>query len=75
MIVHRFQWLNRVPAAALLPAWNNGAGAEEDIYFDFDLRITLPFVPELNERLGVDRSTFKSAVLAIEKSGQISYSN
>ena len=66
MIVHRFQWLNRVPAAALLPAWNNCAEAEEDIYFDFDLRITLPFVPELNERLGVDRSTFKSAVLAIE---------
>ena len=64
MIVHRFQWLNRIPAAALLPAWNDGA--EEDIYFDFDLRIALPFVPELNERLGVDRSTFGLAVLAID---------
>ena len=63
-IVHRFQWLNRIPAAALLPAWNDGA--EEDIYFDFDLRIALPFVPELNERLGVDRSTFGLAVLAID---------
>lgn len=64
MIVNRFQWLNRIPATGLLPTWNDGA--QEDIFFDFDLRIALPFVPELNERLGVDRSTLDLAVLAIE---------
>jgi hypothetical protein len=66
-ITHRFQWLNRLPAAALMPAWN--AAAQNDTPFDFDLRIPLPFSSsELEARCGVDQENLGLAVLAVDNS-------
>jgi hypothetical protein len=64
-ILHRFQWLNRLPAAALMPALDDAI--PDEVPFDFDLRNGLSFnATTLAPRLGVARRTLRASVLAIE---------
>jgi hypothetical protein len=64
-ILHRFQWLNRLPAAALMSSLDDALSDEAP--FDFDLRNGLPLnAATLAPRLGVARRTLRSSVLAIE---------